>query len=450
MKRRGFMPNVRTYATMMSGYATVDDWRPLTKQLGLVHSVYDQLKQTLVNTRNVLDDPAGDSGASFILYPIALYISILGKAGWYQRAFDVFHGLDTDGPLAPHPKIYSSLLTILADRVHLAETDQEAVTQSVSEAKYIWRRQMRSLDKQPQHVIEPRAVDAMMKILSRGAPSDHELMFDILRDICGLPRPGEQLDRSSWQKKQVKVAPSPWILYQTLDGCIVAGRPDMAVHYAQSVMNARHLHPILQARHLLKLLRAHNLLAEQEQEKKGQGQASTSASESPSRSENAAMWVEWMLARVPRSEETTPSEHSLVSAFELCYRYKDMPSALRIVRATLDSEGRGGGSLPVKVWERLLRVATVAPPDEQRHCLELLNAHGLAVLDAWESSSSLQRLALPEKTRRVHESLALYIVQVLQTALPSPDHECGESTEAWSDIRRRAKTFLKKIRGRKD
>ena len=33
MKRRGFVPNVRTYATMMSGYATVDDWTPLTTQL---------------------------------------------------------------------------------------------------------------------------------------------------------------------------------------------------------------------------------------------------------------------------------------------------------------------------------------------------------------------------------------------------------------------------------
>src|SRR5712672_3164042 len=99
MKRRGFLPNVRTYATMMSGYATVDDWRRLTQQLDSVHSVYGQLRQHLERTRNSTDDPAGESSASFILYPIALYISILGKAGKYQKAFDVFHELDTGGSL---------------------------------------------------------------------------------------------------------------------------------------------------------------------------------------------------------------------------------------------------------------------------------------------------------------------------------------------------------------
>ncbi|KAI0278842.1 hypothetical protein BGY98DRAFT_916518 [Russula aff. rugulosa BPL654] len=173
MKRRGFMPNIRTYATMMSGYATVDDWSPLTTQLGLVHSVYGQLRQHLKRNRDLIDDdPAGE--ASFILYPISLYISILGKAGKYEKAFDVFHELDTSGPLAPHSKIYHSLLSVLVERVDAPDVDAEAIAKSVSEAKYIWRRHMRNLDKQPQHDVDPRSIEAMIKLLSRGDPPDHE------------------------------------------------------------------------------------------------------------------------------------------------------------------------------------------------------------------------------------------------------------------------------------
>ncbi|KAI9513332.1 hypothetical protein F5148DRAFT_956133, partial [Russula earlei] len=191
LKRRGFVPNVRTFATLMGGYAAVEDWAAFPKQLENAHSAYTQLKQLLEGS----PEPVREPRASFALYTVALYISILGKAGEYKRAFDVFHELDADGPLQPHPKVYSSLLCVLADRLDSAEAEQRQgtsiVAESLSDAKYVWRRQMRSLDRQPQHPIDPRSVEAMIKVLSWGEPSDHELMFDILRDICGLPRPGE-------------------------------------------------------------------------------------------------------------------------------------------------------------------------------------------------------------------------------------------------------------------
>jgi hypothetical protein len=419
---------------MMSGYATVDDWKALNKQLGFVHSVYGQLKQHIKRNSNLIGDPAGESGVSFILYPIALYISILGKAGRYQRAFDVFHDLDTDGPLAPHPKIYSSLLTVFADRVDSADVDADAIAKSVSEAKYIWRSHMRSLDKQPQHHVEPRSIEAMIKVLSRGEPPDHELMFDILRDICGLSRPGEDLPPSPSREK--KVTPNMWILNQVLDGCTIAGRPEMVVHYAQSVMNTRELHPIICAWHLNKLVRAHIHLAKE-------------GSKSPDRSENVAAWVEWMVAQDPTREpsDTTPNERTLVSALELCNRCKDTHSALRIVRAVVMTgmKGASSPSLPIRAWEYLFHLATVAGQDEKRQCLELLSTHSF-VLDVWETTS-VQRLPPPEKM--THELLAVHIVQVFKAVLPSSDHEGAGSPDAaelevWSGIRRRAESFLEK------
>jgi hypothetical protein len=461
MKRRGFVPNIRTYATMMSGYATVDDWTPLTAQLGLVHSVYGQLRQHLKGTRNLIDDPAGESSASFILYPIALYISILGKAGEYQKAFDVFHALDTSGPLAPHPKIYSSLLSVLAERVDATDAPgAEVITQSVSEAKYIWRRHMRSFDREPQHDVEPRSVETMIKLLSRGSSPDHDLMFDILRDICGLPSPSDG-HRPSPPSQKKKVVLTTWILNEILDGCITAGRPEMAVHYAQSVMDTRELRRVLRAWHLHKLLRAHILLA-----RKG--------SASPSRAENVAAWVERMVAQDParKSKETTPNERTIVSALELCHRCKDMHSALRIARAMIfdDSQeglatGKHGAQasslslpLPVKAWEYLFRLATMAgaSQDEKRHCFELLNSHGsIVILDVWESTSeAIERLAPMEK--KAHILLALHIVQLLKTDLPSSDHEGAAEKpdvptdlEAWSDIRKRAESFLERTHRRK-
>ncbi len=419
----------------MSGYAIIDDWKPLNKQLGFVHTVYGQLKQHLKTNSNLIGDPAGESGVSFILYPIALYISILGKAGKYQRAFDVFHDLDTDGPLAPHPKIYSSLLSVFADRVDSADVDTDAIAKSVSEAKYIWRSHMRSLDKRPQQHVEPRSIEAMIKVLSRGEPPDHELMFDIVRDICGLSRPGEDLPSSPSQEK--KVSPNTWILNEVLNGCITAGRPEMAVHYAQSVMNTRELHPIIGAWHLNKLVHAHIHLA------KG-------GSKSPDRSGNVAAWVEWMLAQDPTREpsKTTPNERTLVCALDLCSRCKDTHSALRIVRAVATTGMKGASSspsLPIRAWEYLFQLATAAGQDEKRQCLELLSIHS-SVLDVWETTS-VQRLPPPEK--KAHELLAIHIVQVFKAVLPSSDHEGAGSPDAaelevWSGIRRRAQSFLEK------
>ena len=451
MKRRGFVPNVRTYATMMNGYAAVEDWATYSQQLESVHAVYAQLKQHIEEPHNLVHDAAG---ASFVLYPISLYISILGKAGKYQKAFDVFHELDADGPLAPHAKVYSSLLSVLADRVASPGTEPEVVAQSVSDAKYAWRRHMRSLEKGLQDHVEPRSVDAIIKVLSRGEPQDHELMFDILRDICGLPRPaGEDQppppssSSPSPPPPPPKVAPTRWILGATLDGCIAAGHPDKAVHYAQSVMSSRELRAILGPWHLQKFLYAHILLAKE-------------GSTSSARGENAAEWVEWMTApgrgRNNNNNEKLalppPNENTVVSALELCYRCEDAESALRIARAVLQQQGPMHGSMPVTAWVYLLKLAIVAPREEQRRCLELLNAYG-SFLDVWESSSALRRLEPLEK--KAYVSLALCIVQVLRTVPPSlppdqdgtgrlgADAELGQSKpEVWSDLRRRAESFL--------
>lgn len=419
MKRRGFMPNFRTYATIMSGYANVEDWEPLTKQLDFMHTIYEQLKQQLETSSDMFEDRASETGAN-VQYPIALYISILGKAGERQKAFDVFRDLDTDGPLVPHPKVYSALFCLLADRLD-PEADPEATAQAVSDAKYIWRRHMRSLDRQPNYYIETRSVDAFVKVLSHGEPSDHELMFDILRDICGLPRPGED-----YPPGPPKVEPNVFILVEALEGCNEAGRPEMALHYAQLVMDSPKLRPLLRAWHLPKLIRAHLALARR-------------GSTFPARSENAATWIEWFMAQ--GREDMIPNEYSLKSALRLCRSCEDTPSALRIARAML--EGPTRGSISTKTWINLFNLAIMAPPIDRRQFLELLARHN-SLLDVWKSAA-IEQLAASEKIN--HFFLAHCIVRLLQTPL-APDTADGPDatdlgqSEAWSDIKRSAESIL--------
>ena len=420
---------------MMSGYAAIDDWRPFTKQLEFVQSIYEQLKQRLEETHDSIDDPDVQSYASYIQYSLALYISILGKAGKYQKAFDAFHELDTDGPLAPHPKIYSAILLVLSDRTTIDAEDPKAIEKLVSDAKDIWRRQKRSLDRQPENNMVMGSVYAMIKILSCSSqPSDHELMYDILRDTCGLPRLGEN-EKEDRPPPSQTVSPTKWILQVTLDSCIAVHRPDLVVHYAQSVMDSPKLRPILWAGHLSKLLRAHILLAKKEER-----------SPSSSRSENAAEWVEWMVAKAPR-EKLMPNPSTIALALELCHRCQDLPSAIRITRMILNSDvdseglprGRSGFLLP-KAWENLFALARVASPDEKRQCLQLFDTHGGSVLDIWKSTSAVRGLEPSEK--KAYVFIALHIVKMLRPVPFPPDHDAAE-LQAWFDIQYRAELFLK-------
>jgi len=208
------------------------------------------------------------------------------------------------------------------------------------------------------------------------------------------------------------------------------------VHYAQSAMSSGEQRAVLNPAHLLKLVRAHILLARE-------------GSTSSARAENAAEWVEWMVAR-GRNETMARAGGVIVNSLELCYRCEDAKTGLRIARAML--EGPMRGSMPVRAWVYLLKLAIVAPREEQRRCLELLSAYG-SVLDVWESTSAIERLEPLEK--KAHVSLALCVVQVLRTVPPSlpPNQENDDGgdgdaelaqhkPEVWSDLRRRAESFL--------
>ncbi|KAH9077104.1 hypothetical protein EDB83DRAFT_2548983 [Lactarius deliciosus] len=240
---------------------------------------------------------------------------------------------------APHPQVYGALLCHLADRA-----DSYTVGMRVmSDAKYVWRRLVRNLDR-PKHYIEPRSVNAIIKVLSRGYKSDRKLMFDILRDICGLPRPGE--DRPP---APPKVEPNMSILGETLDSCITASRPEMAIHYAQIVGDSPELRPIIRVWHLRQIITAHILLAEM-------------GPPSPAHSESAATWIEWSMAQ--GHEDSVAIQYSLNTALKTCHHCGDMPSALRIARAVLEGPTRGC-SMPDLAWVYLFRLAIVAQAERQ-------------------------------------------------------------------------------------
>ncbi|TFY75742.1 hypothetical protein EWM64_g8271, partial [Hericium alpestre] len=189
MGRRGFKPSFRTYGTMMSGYARIEDWSQYSKQLENVDAVYQRMIDYLQSSRDL-----SRSERPTYLFPVALYIEILGNAGRQQDAFDVFHELPQDGLLAPNDKIYSSLLSAVAKRAPSSDSPEDkesARSQSINEVTYVWRRIARSSELDPDFTLTVRAVEAAISVLATGKADEQKLLFEIIREYFGLTRPTE-------------------------------------------------------------------------------------------------------------------------------------------------------------------------------------------------------------------------------------------------------------------
>ena len=178
MKRRGFIPTVRTFQTMFSGLSRIENWSTFTKQLNHVKSLYEGY-QKLVGSLKTYD--ANDTNLS--PNPLASYIRILGKAGEYQAIFDVYYAMDKEGPLAPNRLVYTALF----QAIHAAISGTtEGGVKVAADARLLWSQMMKAAKKNVDVLPDSYTIAAAITALTGGNSMDHGLAFKIIAEYYGL------------------------------------------------------------------------------------------------------------------------------------------------------------------------------------------------------------------------------------------------------------------------
>ena len=134
MKRRGFVPNCRTYQHMLQGYAHIRNWDLHPKQLENAHKIFRSYEERMRALQK--EDPRHPELNSS---PYTCYIEILSSARLYQEMFDVYNSMDEEGPLSPNHYTFSTLLHMLAVRRTLGDNSRgdKIQEQNASDAKLI-------------------------------------------------------------------------------------------------------------------------------------------------------------------------------------------------------------------------------------------------------------------------------------------------------------------------
>lgn len=328
MKRRGFVPNLRTYSTLLRGYNTNKNWEEHQQQLLNAHKVYDNMVEYIEKAEQQgLDEHTGN-------HPVAAYMEILGNAKLYQRLFDVYNAWDKDGPLAHNQISYTVMLNALGARDSLPFPGRPVKDQNASDAKLIWRQAVKASEKRG-FPIDGHLVRSVITILADGQPSDQLLAFDIVREYLGLVPPGDD-------PVKAKVPINRHLLFSVLRLCVHAQKYSLCVHYLEQAIENEMEHAI--DRYSVDLaLRANAALATLGSLHEGA---------------QAARLVEWLhrhyalsgVGKSTHADEVRPRHTTYRLALLACWRGADWESAARIFelvtrqRAADFADGGGGWS----------------------------------------------------------------------------------------------------------
>ncbi|KAJ8461975.1 hypothetical protein ONZ51_g11205 [Trametes cubensis] len=134
MKRRGFKPNLRTYATLMGEFISVNSWAERTKMAEDVHKIYRSFLEYIDTVK-----AHNPSSPEISVLPVNAYIRVLSKMGDYQRMFDVWNALDEEGPFSPDAYTYTNMFKSMYLRAASKEGSQADRERAASDARLIWR-----------------------------------------------------------------------------------------------------------------------------------------------------------------------------------------------------------------------------------------------------------------------------------------------------------------------
>lgn len=174
---------------MMSGFAAITDWEDETNNFMRAEKIFEDYEHFLQKCIE-----KGDTDPKYIR-PINSYIALLGRAGRFQKAIDVYYAIEKHKPIIADAITYGSLFDGLSQRKESDKKGELSISeQNASDAKFFWRRLEREADK-GQLTVDSVLVQKFLFLLGGGRPADHQLGLEIIRDYCGLGAPGEDVPR---------------------------------------------------------------------------------------------------------------------------------------------------------------------------------------------------------------------------------------------------------------
>jgi hypothetical protein len=436
---------------MFAGLSRVEHWPTHSLQLKHAHQLYDYFLKHLQAVK--FHTPDSDE---LTIFPLAKYIKILGDAGDFQRIFNVYYAMDSEGPLSPNRDIFTAIFQVLSIRRN-ADSDEGVIfhNQNSSTAKLLWTQMEKASKKSPGFNIDSHLIAMAIRALSQGRPSDQVFALDIVRDRLGLVRPGETSVNFANTELSVHT------LAAALESCNDMQKPRICIHYLQQVMHPRYSSPqvvrsrahIVDRGHIEQGLKAYGVLAK---------------SGIPGQSIQAVETLQWML----RSEITQnnvklrPRLLSFNFVLFVCRAQGDWAGATRTfhllsgyqpgdfedseaskkTKPVMDVRSRGRNLAPdAEVMSSMVRTALATHiPANIRQSLRMVDHFDI---DRLLSARRISADSLPKKAAKLeaffHEKLAVALDEAVNyLTKESRKLQADEEMPRWRHLQTRAKTYL--------
>jgi hypothetical protein len=436
---------------MFSGLSRVDHWPTHSMQLNHAHQLYDYFLKHLEAMK--FHKPDSDE---LTVSPLSKYIKILGDAGDFQRIFDVYYAMESEGPLAANQEIFTAIFQVLSVK-RSADGDGNTIShyQNNSTARLLWTQMEKASKKSPGFAVDSHLIAAAIRALCQGRPIDHEFALDIVRDRLGMVRPDEM------PVDLVNTELSVHTLAAALESCNEIQKHRVCVHYLQQVMHPRCSGPrgraqIIDRGHIEQGLKAYAVLAQ---------------SRIPGQSLRAVETLEWML-RSEIMQSNVKLRPRLITfnlvlsacraqgdwagatrTFDLMSGYKSGDfadlQALKGISPLMETRSKGRNIMPdAEVMSSMVRTALVTRVSANvRQVLRMVDHFNVDHL--LNERISLDELPQPRKVAKLdaffHSKLAVALEEAVDIVMKM-DPQVDEIPR-WRHLKARAKAYIEDGQG---
>ncbi|KAG9016776.1 hypothetical protein FRB90_002196 [Tulasnella sp. 427] len=227
MKKRGFQPTARTYATIFSGYNQLPESDLTAKQWERVETLWEQYQAYLESVRSQGGQETLSQSFSphdNILSPYVPFLELLEKRGLQDRIMTLFRYMDEHG-VAPKDKyVFTTFLLQIARRTSLggSQATQEAVRlQNAEDTQAI------AVKMQEAGLIDAFALTAILRGLVQGSEQHHQFGYNLIIATVGDISKPEQIFNP---KAPVSVKLEHRLLDLILELCCIMRKYEVAVN----------------------------------------------------------------------------------------------------------------------------------------------------------------------------------------------------------------------------